>query len=252
MVRAKSAKTGTRARPVVGVLDKIAGKLAPHPLFARLDSDTQLDIAARCEIVQYAAGTTLMRQGEHASFASVVLEGEIDIFVEIPAGPVHMATIGRNQIVGELGLLTGTPRTATAIARTDLVTIHIEHDTLLDLTAEYPPIALSIIRELGSRLHSMNPALASLTYAATALGRDEYDPAILGELTSQPGVFAGFARAFAEMAAELRAKQQRHQEMIAAAAIQQSILPAPLARAGPMQMASSAKRTCSEWASTSE
>jgi phosphoserine phosphatase RsbU/P len=214
-------------------MDKIADKLAPHPLFARLDRDTQLGIAARCEIVRYAAGTILMRQGEDGSFASVVLEGEIDIFVEIPPGPVHMATIGRNHIVGELGLLTGTPRTATAVARTDVVTIYIEQDTLLNLTAEYPEIALSIIRELGSRLHSMNPALAYLTHAATALGRDEYDPAMLGELTSQPGVFAGFARAFAEMATELRAKQQRHQEMIAAAAIQQSILPAPLPHAGP-------------------
>lgn len=114
-------------------MDKIADKLAPHPLFARLDRDTQLGIAARCEIVRYAAGAILMRQGEDGSFAAVVLEGEIDIFVEIPPGPVHMATVGQNHIVGELGLLTGTPRTATAVARTDVVTIHIEHDTLLSL-----------------------------------------------------------------------------------------------------------------------
>jgi CRP-like cAMP-binding protein len=164
-------------RILPAAIEGIADKLASHPLFARLDGDAQLCIAQRCEIVNYPAGTVLTRQGETGSFACVVLEGEIDIFVEIPAGPIQMATAGRNQIVGELGLLTGTPRTATAVARTDAVAIRIEHDTLLSLTAEYPPIALSIIRELGSRFQSMNPALAYLTYAATALRRDEYDPA---------------------------------------------------------------------------
>jgi serine phosphatase RsbU (regulator of sigma subunit) len=142
-----------------------------------------------------------------------------------------MATAGPNHMVGELGLLTDTPRTATAVARTDAVVIRIDHDTLLSLVLEYPSLALSIIRELGSRFQSMNPALAYLTYAATALRRGEYHPAMLGELTGQPGIFAGFVGAFAEMAAELRAKQQRREEMIAAAAIQQSILPTALSHA---------------------
>jgi sigma-B regulation protein RsbU (phosphoserine phosphatase) len=78
----------------------------------------------------------------------------------------------------------------------------------------------------------MNRSLAYLTYAANALGRDEYDAAMLAELTSQPGAFAGFARAFANMADEIRAKQQRRQELQAAAAIRESILPPPLPRGG--------------------
>jgi len=212
-------------------IEEIADKLESHPLFARLNRDAQLCIAQHCEVVRYPAGTVLMRQGEVGSFACVVLEGEIDIFVEIPAGPIQMATAGPNHMVGELGLLTDTPRTATAVARTDAVAIRIDHDTLLSLVLEYPSLALSIIRELGSRFQSMNPALAYLTYAATALRRGEYHPAMLGELTGQPGIFAGFVGAFAEMAAELRAKQQRREEMIAAAAIQQSILPTALSHA---------------------
>ena len=40
------------------------------------------------------------------------------------------------------------------------------------------------------------------------LGRDEYDPEMLSELINQPGAFTGFARAFAAMADEIRAKQQ--------------------------------------------
>ena len=62
--------------------------------------------------------------------------------------------------------------------------------------------------------------------------RDEYDAAMLDELANQPGELATFARVFAGMAAEIRAKQHRRQEMQAAAEIQQSILPAPLTREG--------------------
>jgi phosphoserine phosphatase RsbU/P len=55
---------------------------------------------------------------------------------------------------------------------------------------------------------------------------------MLAELTRQPGELANFARAFANMAAELEAKQRRRDEMQAAAAIQNSILPRPLSGGG--------------------
>ena len=87
-------------RILPATIEGIADKIAPHPLFARLNRDAQFCTAQRCEIVCYPAGTVLMRQGETGSFACVVLEGEIDIFVEIPAGPIPMATAGRNSRLG--------------------------------------------------------------------------------------------------------------------------------------------------------
>ena len=67
-----------------------------------------------------------MREGEPGSFACVILEGEVDVFVELPAGPILMATVGRNRIIGELGVFTDMPRTATVVARTYLVVVRIE------------------------------------------------------------------------------------------------------------------------------
>src|SRR5260370_24183551 len=81
----------------------------------------------------------------------------------------------------------------------------------------------------------MNHSLATLTYAAEALRRDEYDSALLDQLSNQPGELATFARVFAGMAAEIRAKQHRREEMQAAAEIQQSILPEPWVRDGPTE-----------------
>ena len=55
---------------------------------------------------------------------------------------------------------------------------------------------------------------------------------MLTELTNQQGELANFARVFANMASEIRDKQQRRREMEAAADIQKSILPEPLGRDG--------------------
>src|SRR5208283_1340305 len=102
------------------------------------------------------------------SFAYLILEGEADVFVEIPAGQFQMATVGRHSMVGELGAFTEMPRTATVVARTDLVVLRVDRDSLMSLAADFPVIAFTIIAELGQRLHSMNRPLAYLTYAAGA------------------------------------------------------------------------------------
>ncbi len=212
--------------------EEIAQILAPHPIFARFDRLSLIAVAAQCTFATYLAGATVMREGEPGTFACVILEGEADVFVELPAGPVLMATIGRNRIVGELGVFTDMPRTATVIARTFLVAVRIEQKSLTRLSGLYPSIGLAIVRELGGRLALMNRSLALLTYAAEALGRDEYDAAMLEELSNQPGEVATFAQVFAGMADEIRAKQHRREEMQAAAEIQQSILPPPLPHEG--------------------
>jgi sigma-B regulation protein RsbU (phosphoserine phosphatase) len=223
--------TSRQHRPVdPPPVEEIARVLALHPIFARFDPRALHTVAALCRSVAFPAGEKIMQQGERGSFALVILDGEVDVFVEIPAGLIHMATLGPDRIVGELGGFTDVPRTATIIARTDVAALRVDRDNLMSLVAEFPSIAIEIISELGQRLHGTNQSLAFLTYAANALARDEYDAAMLAELTRQSGALAVFARAFADMAAEIHAKQTRREEMQAAAAIQQSILPGPLPR----------------------
>ena len=149
------------AQPAAGSVEELADQLAPLPLFARLDRKAQIAIAERCTVAAYRSGATVMQQDEAASFAIVVLDGEIDVFVEIPAGRIHIATVPRHQVVGELAALTGAQRTATVVARTDVVAVRIKREDLVRLTTKYPGLSLSIVQELGRRLNSMNRSLAS-------------------------------------------------------------------------------------------
>ena len=209
-------------------VEEITQILAQHPVFARFGAASVRAVAAQCGFATYQPGQQIMREGDPGTFALVILEGEVDVLAELPTGQVHMATIGRNRIIGELGAFSDMPRTATVVARTHLVGVRIEQESLTRLCIEFPPIGIAIIRELGGRLASTSRQLAYLTHAAEALGRDEYDQTLLDQLTNQPGELATFARVFAGMAEEIRAKQQRREEMQAAARIQQSILPPPL------------------------
>jgi phosphoserine phosphatase RsbU/P len=229
MQSGQSAGVGAASAPI----DDTVQALALNPTFNQFDRAALRALATRCGVAAFSAGELIMSQGDPGSSAYLILEGEVDVFVEIPVGRIHMASLGRHSTIGELGAFTDMPRTATVIARTDLLALRIERDTLMGLAADFPVVAVAVIGELGRRLHSMNRPLAYLTYAAGALARDEYDAATLTELTDQQGELANFARVFANMAAEIRDKQQRRREMEAAADIQKSILPEPLGHDGP-------------------
>ncbi|HYM73355.1 MAG TPA: SpoIIE family protein phosphatase [Stellaceae bacterium] len=230
MAEAVSAADADATARSVGDITRI---LAALPIFARLDPASLAAVAARCGFASFHAGDTIMQQGRMSTFADVILDGEVDVLVDTPAGQVHVATVGRHRIIGELGAVAAMPRSATVVARTDLSVLRIERGSLMSLILEHPAVGVAIIGELGRRIYGMNTSLAYLTYAANALGRDEYDPAMLAELTRQPGELATFARTFSNMASEIEAKKRRRDEMQAAAEIQNSILPRPLTREGP-------------------
>ena len=45
----------------------------------------------------------LMRQGDPADAAYLIIDGQAEVVLETPAGPVVVATLGANEIVGEMG-----------------------------------------------------------------------------------------------------------------------------------------------------
>ena len=110
-----------------------------------LDSSTLAAVAARFGFGHFHAGDVLMRQGQMSTFAAVILVGEVDIFVDTPAGQINVATVGPPHLVGELGVLAEMPRSATVIARIDLAILRIERDALMAVMAENPSIGVAII-----------------------------------------------------------------------------------------------------------
>src|SRR5207244_6071152 len=111
------------------------------------------------ERVAYDPGKELCHQGDAADAAFLIIDGEADIILESPSGPITVATLGANEIVGEMGILCDTPRNATVRAKNRLTALRIAKDPFMRMLREFPTMSLSIMRELAQRIERMNNQL---------------------------------------------------------------------------------------------
>ena len=122
------------------------------PLFAKLEPSKLKLLAFTSERLSFDAGQPLFRQGEPGDAAYIIIDGEAAVEVDSPKGPLQVATLGRNDFVGEIAILCDVPRTATVTALTNLVTLRISKDLFFRLITEFPQMAVEIMRELAHRL----------------------------------------------------------------------------------------------------
>jgi CRP-like cAMP-binding protein len=87
------------------------------PLFSGLDDRELQEIAAQMRERRFAAGNTVTQEGAGGAGFFVVEEGEAGVTV---AGE-QRGSIGPGDYFGEIALLTGSDRTATITAKTDMV-----------------------------------------------------------------------------------------------------------------------------------
>jgi CRP-like cAMP-binding protein len=122
------------------------------PLFANIDTSKLKLLAFTSERVRFPAGQVLCRQGEMGRAAFIIIDGEADVIVDAETGPLTVASVGRNDFVGEIAILCDVPRTATVQARTDLTALVIAKDQFFRMITEFPQMAIEIMRVLALRL----------------------------------------------------------------------------------------------------
>jgi len=145
-----SPASGPRA---VG-LDEMANMLMDIPIFAGIDRSKLKLLAFTSERVHFDENQEIFHQGDPGDRAYVVIEGEVDVILESAAGSTVVATLGRNQLFGEMALLSKTPRTTTLRARTPLVLLSINQDVFMRMVEENSDIAIAMMRVLAERLAS--------------------------------------------------------------------------------------------------
>lgn len=130
------------------------------PIFANVDTPRLKLLAFTSERMLFAPGDTLFHQGDESDAAYVLIGGNADIVINAAGGPVVVSTVGANAIVGEMGIVTGDPRSATIVARTAVVTLRLRKEVFLALLAEFPDMALSVTQLMVKRLQD-NLAIVS-------------------------------------------------------------------------------------------
>lgn len=135
----------------MGLLDEVE-LLRKIPLFSKIEPSKLKLLAFTSERLTYAEGDVLFAQGDAGDAAYVIIGGKADVVVDTPGGPLTVATLDENEIVGEIAILCDVPRTATVKAKTEVTTLRITKDLFFSLVVEFPQIAVEIMRELAHRL----------------------------------------------------------------------------------------------------
>jgi len=129
------------------------------PLFAKIDPAKLKLLAFTSEYLQFVAGDELCGQGDVGDAAYIILAGDADVLVDTPRGRLKVATLHRNDIIGEIAILCDVPRTATVVAASELETLRISKENFFQLVTQFPQIGVEVMAELASRLHDTTQAL---------------------------------------------------------------------------------------------
>ena len=122
------------------------------PLFARVEPSKLKLLAFASERLTFNPGRELFHQGDHADKAYIIIEGDAAVLVDTPNGTIKVATLSKNALVGEIGILCDVPRTATIKAESKVVTLAIARDVFYQMVTEFPQMGVEIMRELARRL----------------------------------------------------------------------------------------------------
>jgi CRP-like cAMP-binding protein len=134
------------------MLNDEAKMLKRIPLFAGLSPAKLKLLAFTSDRVVYRAGEVLFRQGDAGDAAFVLLSGRAAILVDSEKGPIQVAEIADNGIVGEIAILCDMSRSATVQAVTAVEALRIGKEEFLKLLLDFPEMTVEMVRVLAERL----------------------------------------------------------------------------------------------------
>ncbi len=127
-----------------------ASRVAALPVFGGVPESSLISALGRATEVQVPGGTVVIRQGDPADRFYVILEGRFVVgqVAEPGAPPTQLRAMGVDEVFGEIGLLTGVPRTATVTADGDGRLLALDAPDFLEL--------VTVGAELGPRLLALH------------------------------------------------------------------------------------------------
>jgi uncharacterized membrane protein len=129
--------------------------LAEVPLFELLDEQERATLAARVKGATHPAGTVLFNYGDPGRSLYIVRDGEVEIFARNDTGErIVLETAGPGDFFGEISLLDGGPRTASALVTRDLTAVVVERADLEELLRLRPLSAMPILAATGRRVRA--------------------------------------------------------------------------------------------------
>jgi len=145
--------------PARGLMQKEdpAALVASIPLFATLEPDARQLIARLIRVRRYAARQTVVWEGEPGGVLFVTLTGYLKVVTAGAEGKeVLLNVMGPGEVIGELSVLDGQPRSASVIALETSQLATIEREPLLEVMRASPNLAICMVEVLAQRLRNLS------------------------------------------------------------------------------------------------
>ena len=119
---------------------EVRDALARVPIFENILTASELEtLVSSCSVRFIPAGTTFIRQGEAGKSMFVLLDGAAHVSIAMPDGETReVAVLAGGDIVGEMSLMTGAPRTTSVTSLTAMRLLEVTNESLEPLLAAEP------------------------------------------------------------------------------------------------------------------
>jgi CRP/FNR family transcriptional regulator, cyclic AMP receptor protein len=133
------------------------------PMFARLSDEHLRLLSSSLGSQTFGRGATIFHRGSVGDTLYLIVHGQVRIYTVSQLGQELSVTLFRDgNFFGELSLLDGHERSASAVAMRATTTLTLHRAAFMQAIRTYPEIAISVLEELSARLRHTNTYIEHL------------------------------------------------------------------------------------------
>lgn len=145
--------------------DRAAALLGRTRLFGALEEDTLYRLAERADERTCDKGEIVVQEGQPGGSLFVVVNGLLKVFVTSPGGEeMVLVTLKPADVFGELALVDGGPRSASAQALERSTLLVLGRNALLEIVREEPSLTDALLRSVGALVRRLTAQAADLVF----------------------------------------------------------------------------------------
>jgi CRP/FNR family transcriptional regulator/CRP/FNR family cyclic AMP-dependent transcriptional regulator len=134
-------------------------------LFAGLDAEGLRELAAAVKRRAFRPGEVIFHRDDAGQVLYVIQSGKVKIYITSQDGQeVSLAVFGPGDYFGELALLDGQPRSASAIAIEPVETFALQRTDFINAVMHHPRIAIQVMNVLSRRLRQTDAMIEDLLF----------------------------------------------------------------------------------------
>ena len=152
-------------------------------LFSQMTEEELAALAERLRFSPFAKGEIISREGATAHWLYIVIRGEAEVYLEMPDGGRRvLRDLGKGSFFGEMGLMTGAPRSASVVAKTDMECYRLDKEMFEEILHRRPGIAEEISQVLAVRKAEQNSLIQGMSAESASRDATQHSGEILATI----------------------------------------------------------------------